>query len=332
MAKKRLYFMVLDCETATLPFADELANNSEEKKKIAISKPLIYDIGWTICDRQGNIVKKESFLVSEIFSVPAVFNTAYYKDKRPMYLEKLNNGEIDLRSWREIMPVFMNDVRMVDSVGAFNSMFDFKKAIPFTDLYIKHLYSADYFDWEKVQYKICKDIISKPYEKPEDKEFDAMNFTFHHVTVPLFDLWGLATVNLLNNVRYKQKCLEHNMLTASGTFFKTSAESSYRYLKDKYDFDEAHTAIEDAEIETFILSKIARKHAISAGIIYFPFRELGTTYDFVMRNEKPKMKEVQVVYDAISLYIENALAEGKENNYLTRLMRIVETLEAMKDC
>ena len=46
----------------------------------------------------------------------------------------------------------------------------------------------------------------------------------------------------------------------------------------------------------------------------------------------PKMKEVQVVYDAISLYIENALAEGKENNYLTRLMRIVETLEAMKDC
>ena len=163
-------------------------------------------------------------------------------------------------------------------------------------------------------------------------KFDAKNIVIIILIILIILSVGFIAVNLLNNVRYKQKCLEHNMLTASGTFFKTSAESSYRYLKDKYDFDEAHTAIEDAEIETFILSKIARKHAISAGIIYFPFRELGTTYDFVMRNEKPKMKEVQVVYDAISLYIENALAEGKENNYLTRLMRIVETLEAMKDC
>ena len=331
MAQKKLYFMVLDCETATLPFADALAQNAEEKKKIAIARPLIYDIGWTICDRQGTIIKKESFLITETFSVPAVFDTAYYKEKRPLYLEKLHAGEIELKSWRDVMPIFIKDMQSVDSVGAFNSMFDFKKAIPFTDLYIKHLYSADYYDWEKIQYKLCEKIISEPYKKDEDKQFDAMNFTFRGITVPLFDLWGLATIHLLDNVRYKKACLKYGMLTASGTFFKTSAESSYRYLKNKYDFDEAHTAIEDAEIETFILSKIAKKHAINAGIIYFPFRELGTTYDFITRNGKPNQEELQIVYDAMNAYIEKCLMEGKDNSYLTKLMNIIDELNLLWD-
>ena len=44
MAKK-LYYMVVDTETATLPFANEIAHdNPERKKRIAIAKPLIYDM------------------------------------------------------------------------------------------------------------------------------------------------------------------------------------------------------------------------------------------------------------------------------------------------
>ena len=39
MARKKFY-MVLDTETATLPFANEIANgNPELKKRIAIAKP-----------------------------------------------------------------------------------------------------------------------------------------------------------------------------------------------------------------------------------------------------------------------------------------------------
>ena len=46
---KKLVYMVVDTETATLPFANEIANNDPElKKKIAIARPLVYDIGWTL--------------------------------------------------------------------------------------------------------------------------------------------------------------------------------------------------------------------------------------------------------------------------------------------
>lgn len=112
------------------------------------------------------------------------------------------------------------------------------------------------------------------------------------------------------------------MLTASGTFFKTSAEASYRYLKDKFDFDEAHTALDDATIETYILSQVAKKHAISIGIIFFPFRELGTTDEFVMRRKTPDAEEVGIVIDAIQKYLSGKTA----SNYTARLENIVARL------
>ena len=57
---------------------------------------------------------------------------------------------------------------------------------------------------------------------------------------------------------------------------------------NKYDFEEKHTALDDAIIESFILARIARKHAISIGIKFFPFRDLGYTTDFVMRLKNNK--------------------------------------------
>ena len=323
MARKGFRYMVLDCETATLPFANEIANfDPEKKKKIAIARPLIYDIGWTITNRKGEILDSKQFLIAETFAVPAVFNTAYYAEKRPLYLEMLNNKETEIKPWNEVAKILLHDLRKVDAVGAYNSMFDFKKAIPFTDLYIKKLYSPDYYEWEAIQRKLCYKIANERYQKDEEKEFDGENFRFRDEEFPLFDLWGLAARHLLNNATYKKNCLKHEMLTASGTFFKTSAEASYRYLQDKYDFDEAHTALDDAIIETYILSQIAKRHAITLGIIFFPFRELGTTDEFVMRRKNPDADEVNVVIDAIEKY----LSEKEPSNYTARLQNILSRL------
>ena len=77
MSKRKIY-MVLDTETATLPFVDELCSGGEQKKKIAIAKPLVYDIGWQIITKQGKILKQRSYIIAEIFSVPTIFLTAYY--------------------------------------------------------------------------------------------------------------------------------------------------------------------------------------------------------------------------------------------------------------
>ena len=325
--RKEYRFMVTDTETATLPFANEIAQgDSEKKKKIAIARPLVYDIGWTITNRKGEILDSKQYLVAETFAVPAVFNTAYYAEKRPRYLEMLKRGETSIKPWDEIMEIYLADLRTVDAVGAFNSMFDFKKAIPFTELYIRKLYSPDYQAWERVQRQLCEKIANERYRKDNEKEFDAENFKFRGESFPLFDLWGLATSHLLNNASYKAECLRRGMLTSSGTFFKTSAEATYQYICNKYDFIESHTALDDAMIETFILSRVAKHHAISMGIQYFPFRELGETVEFAMRRKTPKMEECEAVYEAIAAYIDAKQEAAQESNYLTGLINKLHRL------
>lgn len=323
MANKKMY-CVVDTETATLPYADEIAQGDpERKKKIAIAKPLVYDIGWTICDRAGVIHDRKQFLIAETFSVPAVFNTAYYAEKRPIYLEMLRKGETVIKPWNEVMEIFMADLEKVDSVGAFNAMFDFKKAIPFTELYIKMLYSPDYFKWEEIQRNSCRRIAFEKPSNDKNPDFDAEHFLFRGRLYDLFDLWGLATTHLLNNVTYKNNCLKHGMLTNSGVYFKTSAETSYRYLCDKYDFMESHTALDDAEIESYILHKIAQKHAVSNGIKYFPFRELGYTYDHCMRRKVPNLEECETVFNAMKTYVDS---KDEESRYVKGLLKKMEML------
>ena len=324
MGRKEKKYMVLDCETATLPFAAKIAGgDAEKKKRIAIARPLIYDIGWTITNRKGNISDRKQYLIAETFAVPSVYNTAYYAEKRPLYLEKIKKGEIAVKPWQEVMEIMIADLDTVDAVGAYNSMFDFKKAIPFTEEYINKLYSPDYNSWEYFQKKLCEKIANERYKKDEDKDdFDGNIFAFRGQEYNLFDLWGLATQHLLNNPTYKKSCLENAMLTATGIYFKTSAESSYRYLTEKYDFDEAHTALEDAIIETYILSEIAKRSAIIPGIEFFPFRILGTTDEFVMRRKYPNVHEVDTVIEAINAYIN----EKEPSRYTTRLENVIAKL------
>ena len=71
MARKKWY-LVLDTETATLPFSDSIAENAKEKQRIAIAKPLVYDLGYVIVDRNGNTKASRNFLIQETFFVHLV--------------------------------------------------------------------------------------------------------------------------------------------------------------------------------------------------------------------------------------------------------------------
>ena len=277
--RRRKYYLVFDCETATLPFVSSL--EGKDKQTIAIAKPLIYDLGWQVIDRKGNVFRRRSYLVSEIFSVPQIFNTAYYASKRPLYLEKLKRDEIILTDWKTATNELEKDLQICSAVGAYNSMFDFKKALPFTESYINALYSPNYNNWEKKQIAHCKKILSEKQSKSE-KVFEPEIFRFRNKSYPLFDLWGLSCKHLLNNDNYKKMCMEQQWKTPSGKYFKTSAETAFRFLTQNNAFVESHTAIEDTIIESMIFSKIAEltKNKFEIGIIYFPFRILGTVENF----------------------------------------------------
>ena len=279
--KRRKYYIVLDCETATLPEA--INYDGEERKNIAIAKPLIYDLGWKVIDAQGRTYARKNYLISEIFSVPAIFDTAYYASKRGIYLEKLAKGEITLTDWKTASAELVEDMDACVAVGAYNSMFDYKKAIPFTDLYISKLYSPDFHDWLNYQNKKLP-WLATGHRNENPNGFDETIFRFRGKEYPLFDLWGLSCRHILNCDEYKNMCLDNDWQTASGKYFKTSAETAFRFFSETLDFEEAHTAIDDAEIESILFAEICKrtKKKFEMGIIYFPFRELGTVEDFIL--------------------------------------------------
>ena len=280
--KRRKYYIVLDCETATLPEA--INYDGEERKNIAIAKPLIYDLGWKVIDAQGRTYARKNYLISEIFSVPAIFDTAYYASKRCIYLEKLEKGEIILTDWKTASAELVEDMDACVAVGAYNSMFDYKKAIPFTDLYISKLYSPDFHDWLDYQNKKLP-WLAVGHRSENPNGFDETIFRFRGKEYPLFDLWGLSCRHILNCDEYKNMCLDNEWQTTSGKYFKTSAETAFRFFSETLDFEEAHTAIDDAEIESILFAEICKrtKKKFEMGIIYFPFRELGTVEDFLNR-------------------------------------------------
>lgn len=268
---RRDYYLVLDCETATLPFAEDYA---EAKDKIAIAKPLIYDMGWAVIDKKGTIYRKKHFLTAEVFSVPSVFNTAYYKEKRPLYTEMLRKGEITVKLWNDIVAELEADLAEVVAVGAYNAMFDYKKAITFTERYIKAL-NEDYADFEHRQRFACE-RIAEGNSYNNDKKMDTENFILRNKKYPMFDIWGLACKYLLNNDDFRGFCSENGYYTKSGKYYSTTAETCYRYLYGDTAFEEAHTALNDTIIESDIFSKVAKKtKKIDMGIIFFPFKIVG---------------------------------------------------------
>ena len=72
--KRKKYVMVLDVETT---------NNIMEKG--CPNDGLVYDIGFVVCDKQGNIYCKRSFAIKEIFDWKELMSTAYYYKKLPKY-------------------------------------------------------------------------------------------------------------------------------------------------------------------------------------------------------------------------------------------------------
>lgn len=325
MSKKKFY-LTLDTETATLPFASTMCKTGDEKRKIAIAKPLVYDIGWVITDRAGNVVNQRNYLVQETFFVPNVFNTAYYCDKRPIYMDLYAKGMIKADNWNNIIEVLLEDLRTVDMVTAYNATFDFKKAIPFTEQYIQHLYSSDYNTWERRQWGICKGILEGRNNAKND-EFLEPYFNLRNEKFPLADLWAIACDRLININKYRNYCLQNSLLTASAQYFKTSAETSFQYLMGQYDFIEDHTALSDALIESRILAKALKRGKVDAYLEAFPFRNLGTTFDYVTEKQ-PKYRPV--VISALKSYIEDNGGEEKAdcgNKYWTRILNALSFLE-----
>lgn len=302
--RRRKYYLILDCETSTLAYAQKFPE--AVRKNVAISMPLIYDIGWQIIDCHGRVYARKSYLVNEIFNNLEIFNTGYYAWKRPMYAEALAEGKITLASWESIIADLMVDMSEVEAVGAYNAKFDFHTAIPFTENYFAQTKLPTAQEWLRRQYYRADKLAypDKEAEKayraaqrqrerampPEEKSAyyaakarKKRTFTLRGMEFPMFDLWGMTVTRLLDTDHYRQTCLEKGWKTESGTFFPTNAEAAFRYISGLSEFEESHTALADTVIESVLFAMIykADKTAWTEGIIYNPHQKLGKVQKYL---------------------------------------------------
>ena len=56
--RRRKYIIVIDTETA---------NGLIENDNLELSQSLVYDVGWMVIDKSGNVYEKRSFVNADIF-------------------------------------------------------------------------------------------------------------------------------------------------------------------------------------------------------------------------------------------------------------------------
>lgn len=180
-----------------------------------LTKPFCYDIGYAIIDDAGNRILRKHFVVEQVWHNLPLFESAYYKDKRPQYIQLMRRHEAIMDKWGYIMRTLNRDIRNNNVVDwyAYNSDFD-DSVITFN------------CDWFK---------CNNPLE-----------------TVPVFDIWGYACRYITPFDEYKQFCEENEYFTDTGNY-KQSAEVVYRFLTQDKEFNEAHMGAFDVDIETDIL-------------------------------------------------------------------------------
>ena len=203
--------MVLDTETCDL-------------------KGHVYDVGYTIANKRGEIVTSYNALVLEVFTDAEKMMGAFYAKKLfSHYAPMLDRGEISLVPWMDIVAQMRYDISLhnVNVMAAYNLGFD-RRVMRQT-----HSLLGD-----------GSPICGK---------------------VEQLDLWQFAYETKLSQKRYASIAREQGWVSAAGNI-KTGAEFAYRFCSGDFGFIEDHTALSDALIETEIMADCFRqKKAVPYG-------------------------------------------------------------------
>lgn len=199
------FYLVLDTETAG-----------------TIAKPLVYDLGFAIINRKGEIMETRSFVCKEVFCNGVEMANAFYGSKVPQYIEDIAEGKRSLTTFGNAVAEMMGlaEKYNVSEICAYNLSFDLR-AIRNTEetLYNSNEFSAWVADYE------------------------------------LNCIWHTACQTLYKK-RYARFCEENGFIKPETGNLLTSAEIGYRFLTNEPDFTESHTGLEDVEIEIQLMLKV----------------------------------------------------------------------------
>ena len=210
--RRRHYFIVFDTETAN-----------------AIDCPLVYDIGWAVVDKHGNVYRTRSFVNREIFFLEKeLMQSAYYAEKLPLYYERIADGSAQVANWQTIKNTLWADIAEyeVKEVIAHNARFD----------YLATATTQRWLTKSKYRYFL-------PYG------------------VEVWDTLKMARSVVANKPTYRKFCEENGYTYGkNNNQVRLTAEVLYQFITQNKEFEEEHTGLADVLIEKEILKYCYRQH------------------------------------------------------------------------
>ena len=182
----------------------------------SLDKPFCYNVGYVVIDTEDwSTLCARSYVVEQVWHNLPLFQSAYYAEKRPQYVAAMRARTTIMDKFGYICRQMSKDFRNCEVEIAF----------AFNSSFDEKVFNFN-CDWYK---------CNNPFD-----------------TVPIKDIRGFVHHFIVND-EYKKYCDDNSYYTESGNY-STTAETVFRFLFND-DFVEAHTALNDAEIEAQILKQ-----------------------------------------------------------------------------
>lgn len=203
-----------------------------------LKRPIVYDVGGVITDRNGEIYDEFHFVVEETFADLELMHSAYYSSKFKSYIKGIYKNEIELAPFAQILDRITTiiDYWKVKTVAAYNLAFDLRAMENTCNLFF------------------------------ENKNWLNRDVTFMCIMC--------AACDVLYGQKYIKQARANNWVTTNGNI-STTAEYGYRFISGDNEFEEAHRGLDDCHIEAQILAAIYRKHKpFNGNIRSMPMRQV----------------------------------------------------------
>ena len=189
-----------------------------------------YDVAYILIDRAGNVIERFNALTAETMNNPTmrfILKKDNFSARKAGFY--LTHTPAEVMPFSQIAAHVWAIIRAFDAVVvAYNVAFD--RGV--LNAYSREIDGCDFF--------------------PDD--------------CVIWDLWTMALYSICASRNYANFCDAHNMRTDKGNI-KSGAEAVFAYLKNNPEFEEAHTALNDCEIEAQIfLAILARKKKLHTDV------------------------------------------------------------------
>jgi hypothetical protein len=193
---------------------------------ITLNKPFVYDLSYLIARKVGDkymTLKSVGNVVRQVYQNKMMFETAYYSDKRKLYVSALKGKTYKQTYLGNILRQLKKDIAEynVSIVLGYNVNADLR-SISFTSEYLK---------------------LDNPFTDTK-----------------VIDLMPIVVNTICDTQLYKDFAKQNNLITEKG-YYKMGVESVMKYITQNVEFVEKHLGKSDNENEIDLLNYAIEKGA-----------------------------------------------------------------------